>query len=283
MTNQSQTRLPDWLTMPDMVGGMERIEAFFGGAAYGTHRHDTYAFGCTISGVQAFNYRGQTRRSLPGDVMVLHPDEPHDGQAETDEGFHYRMVYVDPYFIQQALGGRSLPFVQGGIANDPRLRRATSAVLSLHPGDLLADFDALAELAFALADAHGASNKEGPVDLSGLKRARDFLLASTDQPVSMDDLATVTGRDRWSISRDFRRFFGTSPSRFLRLRRLQCARDQMRLGRRLADVAASCGFSDQAHMTRQFTQTYGISPARWLQFVKATPRTNVQDGIQPRT
>lgn len=31
-----------------------------------------------------------------------------------------------------------------------------------------------------------------------------------------------------------------------------------------AEAALSAGFFDQSHMTRQFTQTYGVSPGRWL-------------------
>jgi len=39
-------------------------------------------------------------------------------------------------------------------------------------------------------------------------------------------------------------------------------------GMALADVAASAGFTDQSHMTRHFTKTFGIAPARWLRIVK---------------
>ena len=84
----------------------------------------------------------------------------------------------------------------------------------------------------------------------------------------MQKLSAITGRDRWSLSKDFRLFYGTSPSRFLALRRLDAARRQMLAGLSLADVAASTGFADQAHMTRHFTQTFGISPARWLRAVR---------------
>jgi AraC-like DNA-binding protein len=33
-------------------------------------------------------------------------------------------------------------------------------------------------------------------------------------------------------------------------------------------VAAAVGFADQSHMTRHFTKTYGMPPARWLQIAK---------------
>src|SRR5690349_18446690 len=119
------TTASDWFRCAPPVDGLERIEARLSGQAYAPHRHDTYAIGRTISGVQSFHYRRARRDSLPGGTMVLHPDEVHDGQAGTDEAFHYRMIYVAPALIQAVLGGRALPFVEGGLSDHPRLAAAT--------------------------------------------------------------------------------------------------------------------------------------------------------------
>ena len=62
-------------------GAIERLEAHFARDGYALHRHDTYAIGITLSGVQTFRYRGSQRYSLPGECHILHPDEPHDGAA----------------------------------------------------------------------------------------------------------------------------------------------------------------------------------------------------------
>jgi hypothetical protein len=40
-----------------------------------------------------------------GRVIVIHPDEAHDGHAGAPGGFVYRMLYVDPALIGAALGG----------------------------------------------------------------------------------------------------------------------------------------------------------------------------------
>jgi hypothetical protein len=91
--------------------GIERLTARFAGRAFSPHRHDTYAVGVTLSGVQTFLYRGEQRYCLPGQCHVLHPDETHDGGPATDEGFSHRIVYIDPSLVQQALDGKALPFV----------------------------------------------------------------------------------------------------------------------------------------------------------------------------
>ncbi len=111
----------------------------------------------------------------------------------------------------------------------------------------------------------------GRVDFAAALRAREYLEDHLDQPVTLDDLARCAGRDRWSLSRDFRAYFGTSPHRYLTLRRLDRVRLQVRLGVDLAQAAVAAGFYDQSHMTRHFRQAFGIAPARWLRDLAAAP------------
>lgn len=263
----------DWVQRAHPVAGVERIEAFFAGNAYALHRHDTYAIGRTLAGVQSFHYRRCIRHSLPGYTIVLHPDEPHDGQAGTPEGFHYRMIYVDPALFQAVLGGRSLPFIDGGVTTDPRLRSATETLLTRMPVSLdpLEQDDALADLAFALAAVSSAPPVRWSSDFRSARLAHEYLHTHWSRRVTLDELEKATGRDRWSLSRDFRTFYGTSPYRYLTMRRLDNARKLMLQGIALVDVAMAAGFSDQSHMTRHFTKTYGIPPARWLQIVHDRP------------
>nr|VXZ86047.1 Uncharacterised protein [Klebsiella pneumoniae] len=43
------------------------------------------------------------------------------------------------------------------------------------------------------------------------------------QDMTLDTLSQVSGRDRWSLSRDFRTLYGTSPWRYVMMRRLDFA------------------------------------------------------------
>lgn len=263
----SRKTTTDWLQRAASNSQLERIEAFISGHGYDMHRHDTYAIGRTLSGVQSFQYRGEERHSLPGGTIVLHPDEAHDGQAGTDDGFQYRMLYIEPALIQQILGGKPLPYTPHGISRDPRLFAATHALL---PGmdcplDALEEDDALFELAQALCVVAGAANNNNQrFDYRAAERAREFIHAGLDRTITLPELATHSGQDRWTLSRDFRLLFGTSPYRYLTMRRLDWVRALLVQGRSLADAALTAGFADQSHMTRHFSKTYGLPPARWL-------------------
>jgi AraC-like DNA-binding protein len=257
-----------WINLASGMDGCERIEAFFSGQAYEPHRHDTYAIGCTISGIQRFHYRGQVSDGVPGTAIILHPDELHDGQAGTEDGFHYRMIYLDPALVQQAIGGRrSLPFIPGGVSDDPRLLKAIDGMVAhmSEPMERLQYDDAVYDLAHALqaADPRSGAPYIATPDYRAADRARAYILHSEGEPISLEQLEQITGQNRWKLSRDFRTVFGTSPYRYLTLRRLDRAKAEIVKGMPLVQAALDAGFADQAHLTRHFRSAFGITPARW--------------------
>lgn len=215
--------------------------------------------------MQSFHYRRGLRHSLPGGVLVLHPDEAHDGQAGTEAGFHYRMAYVQPALIQRILGGRPLPFVRDGISSDARLRAACAALLGDTDAmaDPLREDDAIYDLTQALCAAASQVPARPRPDYAACERARQYIHDARGQAVSLDELERAAGIDRWSLSRDFRALYGTSPYRYALLRRLDLARRLIAAGQPLAQAALAAGFTDQSHMTRRHAEAFGMTPAHW--------------------
>lgn len=263
-----EDRASDRIVSAPAVPGMERIEARFEGKFFEPHRHDTYAIGVTLSGVQSFRYRGRQEYSLPGRLIVLHPDEIHDGAAATDDGLRYRMLYIEPALVRQGLSHNTdpLPFVDAPVIDDPQFRIALlSALSSLDDGlDELDVADLVSQIASGLSRhaRHDAARNE-QVSQHRLARARDYLQDNSSRTVRSGELEQVTGLDRFTLSRQFRRFFGTSPHRYLIMRRLDEARHLIARGRPLADIAATVGFADQSHLTRHFKKSFGVTPGRW--------------------
>ncbi len=109
--------------------------------------------------------------------------------------------------------------------------------------------------------------------------ARSYLLDRLECTVTLDELELVSGRDRWRLSRDFRVLYGTSPYRYLTMRRLERVRRLVVAGQSLAQAALWAGFTDQSHMTKHFTRAYGLSPGRWLRALRglSDPAPTLQD------
>jgi AraC-like DNA-binding protein len=259
-----------WTRSRALSEGVQVLQAWFAGRAFDKHRHDTYAIGLTDVGVQAFDYRGMARTSTPGRVVVLHPDETHDGRAGTPDGFGYRIVYVAPARIHEAaraIRGRpcALPFVREPVTTNETLASAINDAFRLAPEPLAVDGLVL-RLAEALLDADpscGGATTSLRLDGAALARARQFLDAETARVVRSSELEEVTGVTRYELARQFRAAYGTSPYRYSLMRRLDRAREELRRNRPLADVALTAGFADQAHLSRMFKSAYGLTPARY--------------------
>ena len=264
----------DWVRGRAPVHGVELLRAWFGGRAFSTHRHDTYAIGVTEAGVQMFDYRGRAEQSLPGQVVVLHPDEPHDGRSGGPAGFGYRIVYVEPARIAAAartLRGRPapLPFVRESVSNSSRLARAVTAAFRVAPEPLAIDALVL-RLAEGLIEAAGGESLGPPrrLDHAAVERARAFLDGHRAVARSAE-LEAIAGLSRYELARQFRAHLGTSPYRYSLMRRLDFARARLHEAMPLAEVALAAGFVDQAHFTRMFRSAFGIAPGRYARLQAA--------------
>jgi AraC-like DNA-binding protein len=265
-----QGTVTGWIASTGPGDGVELFSAWFAGAAYQKHRHDTYAIGQTDSGVQVFDYRGSVQVSTPGRVAVLYPDEVHDGRAGTNEGFGYRIVYVEPSLLAEAvrvLCGKPypLPFLSQPVSTNARLSQAVDRAFRAPLESLAVD-----SLIVDLAEGLMAGERDGArplvsrrVDVRAIDRARQFLQAERTRVVHSTELESITGLTRYDLSRQFRIMCGTSPYRYLLMRRLEFAREQIHRERPLVEIACDAGFADQAHFTRAFKSAFGLTPARY--------------------
>lgn len=258
----------DFIATDEPAAGVQRMVARFGGHAFDPHRHETYAVGRTLSGAQAFRYRGCERVSHEGECIVIHPDETHDGHAGAPEGFSYQMLYVEPWLVRRALGDAGgLPFIPAVVARDPALATLIADVFEDFPAALepLAWDGLLARLADLLL--RRSDDAPPPGRLAGLRdeveAARCFMHDAFEQSIESADLERVSGLDRFELARAFRCLVGTSPHRYLVGRRLAAARALLVAGEDLSQAALGVGFADQSHMTRHFKARYGITPGRF--------------------
>jgi len=97
-----------------------------------------------------------------------------------------------------------------------------------------------------------------------VRRVREFIEENLDRNVSLADIAKVASISVFHLIRQFNETFGCPPYVYLTNRRLERARKLIEAGdTALKEVAASCGFSDQSHMTRLFRRTFKLTPGEY--------------------
>lgn len=84
-------------------GNCELLSARYSTQSFGRHSHDRYAIGVISAGVEKLFYRGAHYLGTAGSVVTLTPGEIHDGLPGNDEGWMYRMLYIDPAWLNDAV------------------------------------------------------------------------------------------------------------------------------------------------------------------------------------
>jgi AraC-like DNA-binding protein len=244
---------------------VELIEAQLRVGAFSPHRHDTYTIAVTTAGVQSFNYRGDRWRSLPGQAVILHPDEVHDGYCCDETGFSYRAAYLPPAHVQTVIGGAALPFLAKGVSTDFDLVGSALRLIAIcsAENEPFGYQDALQQLVSVMQRCEGGPPTKRAVNREAVMRVREFLDSVPGPGTSLEQLEEIAGYDRWQLSREFRALLGTSPYRYLQCRRLERARQLLRSGLGMAAAAHEAGFADQSHFGRVFRRTFGTTPSAW--------------------
>ena len=150
---------------------------------------------------------------------------------------------------------------------DARTELAHGRLLASGPFDVdyrLAE-EVIRLLAVALRDAARRTpmhDEGGPYDRRLVERAREAIHDGHPAACGLFGLAELVGASPYRLSRAFPRELGVSVTRYRNRVRVGRALDQIGRGEAsLADVAASLGFADQAHLTRTVREHVGQTPA----------------------
>jgi AraC-like DNA-binding protein len=280
--NGSSRLLPDNVLMPDWArywraesAPVEAMHAHFATHVYHRHSHESYSFGVTEAGAQAFSCRGARHVSGPGLVMAFNPDDPHDGHAGGEDGFTYRMIHIWPEYFTGVLDGPSArPLFPDPVIDDPALARAllrlhaalTGGAPELVRAERLIDAARIAGRHASRGSGSGLADggRAGTREIAA--RVRQRIHSADPVPgadLTMEDLAAAAGCSRYAAYRAFSSVFGMPPSDYQRQLRVRAARGLLAAGVPPATAAARAGFADQAHLTRWFRRYYGVTPGAY--------------------
>ena len=255
--------------------GVDLLKADASAHRYARHSHEGYAIGVVSTGAHAFTARGAVWTAVPGRIVIVNPDDAHDGgPAGSDDRYSYRMIYVDESVMSATLaeavcGRAAVPFFPRAVVEDAAL---ATRLLTLHrsleyPHARLERETRLITALVELARRHGGAAQRGGTRARQSRvvaRAIDYLAENFAEECSLADLASLSGVDRFHLLRAFRRAVGLPPHLYQTQLRLRHARRLMLAGEKPAFAAASAGFADQSHLIRKFKAAYGITPGQYL-------------------
>ena len=232
------------------------------------HSHDQYGVGVIAFGAQrSWSGAGLVSASA-GDVIMVNPGEMHDGVPLDSSPRRWRMIYIDPVVVAREVEEETVGPVEivRPVARDPLLAGHFArlfACLTAPQSDRLAEEEnllcSLMHILRRHAVARPLSNGPSPCVAKAILR----LDSAPETPVSLAELAALSGVGRFQLLRGFTREVGITPHAYLIQRRVRLARQLLASGQTPVQAALQAGFADQSHMTRYFVRQLGITPSRY--------------------
>ena len=255
------------------LNNLELLRATYITHAFAPHMHEGYAIGVIENGAEQFRYRRGVHVAPRGSIVLINPGEMHTGEAATERGWMYRMLYPDISLLQRAaseVAGKQqdIPFFPSPVVDDPLLAMQLMqlhAALENSPSELERDSRFLwvfAQLIARHADSH-ASLQPIRGQQTWVQQAREYLEDHYAENVSLEQLASFVNVSPFHLLRVFRDAVGLPPHNYLTQVRIGRARQLLQASLRPAEVALAVGFSDQSHLTRHFKSLVGVTPARY--------------------
>lgn len=97
-----------------------------------------------------------------------------------------------------------------------------------------------------------------------VQNSLNYIEDHLSEKMEIETLSKVAALSPYYYQRLFSRLVNTSVNDYIRLRRLAKASEYLKCkDKRIVDIAAELGFSDQANFTRAFKDAYGITPSQF--------------------
>lgn len=105
----------------------------------------------------------------------------------------------------------------------------------------------------------------GPDAMRRVQRARELLEFVSDEPLTIEVVASRVGWTSDHLRRMFRSVLATTPLALQTAARLRRAQELLRYGGlSVAEIGARCGFKDSSHFSRVFKAEMGYTPREWV-------------------
>ncbi|HEY8944807.1 MAG TPA: AraC family transcriptional regulator [Polyangiaceae bacterium] len=110
-----------------------------------------------------------------------------------------------------------------------------------------------------------------------LLRARDYLHAAYDGPLSVPALAAEADFGTHHFLRVFRQAFGATPGRYLTQLRVERAKELLRHGQSVTEACFAVGFSSLGSFSTLFAREVGCTPSEYRR--RARILAQIPDGL----
>ncbi|MDV7445457.1 AraC family transcriptional regulator [Acinetobacter baumannii] len=254
---------------------VETRRSCFGRTCYKSHSHPTFSIGAIDEGNSVFQSSFGTAQKITAGTLVIVPAHvEHSCNPMPNQAWSYQMLHLDLAWLNQLYS----EFQEQGL--DLHIPQHKPLIIK---DEFL--YEAFTEMNETLFDAQKLIFEKEQSLLHCLIHLllphfileeiqkpqylyKDFLklidvISSSEGFISLEELAQRVGLSRYAIIRLFKANVGLTPHAFQINLKINQAREQLKQGVPLAELAVNLGFSDQSHFHKAFKAHTGVTPRQF--------------------
>ena len=227
---------------------------------YKKHVHNELSLGYILSGSTELTLSGRTLHYEAGDGVIIPPLMPHRCAPNDIHDWEYIMLFIDPGYYENAVH-----FTQAKQLTGPevgKLVRFLGQLIEERDPDALETV--LLELLLEFGDG-AAPDEEIP---DGVRLVHDYITGHLREPVTLDRLQELSGLNKFTLIRHFKRIYVTTPAAFHLQCRIALAKEMLNRNTDSLTICSELNFYDQAHFIREFRKMYEVTPAAYTAQLK---------------
>lgn len=244
------------------------------------HHHDFYEIYFFISGDVEYRVEGKSYFLNEGELLLINPWIFHQPVVKPGVPYERYVLWIDRNYLNQFVGESDLSVCfSSGAATLLRPSSYQRTTISMLMEQMLKESrsDKFASELYChglflqiMAEINRislrTSTKKDPVEEPELiSQVLAYIAEHYSEKLTLQDLASRFYVSKYHLSHEFSAKVGTSVYRYIILKRLLAAREQISGGAAPSEVYQSCGFQDYANFYRAFKTEYGISPKVFAQ------------------
>jgi len=247
------------------------------------HFHDFFECYLLLSGELSYQIESASFALMPGDLLLIGPNQLHRPLFSNSSRQYDRIVlWLSRSFVGQLSSSQTdlsacfdanrhsvirLPEEDRTQLTDMLFELLNAGETDSFGKDVLCRSLAASLLVYLNRISGGASSPlpKSDVRISPLvKRVSAYLDEHLGESVTLDELSRTVYLSKYYLERQFKQETGVSIYRMLLQKRMIRARNLMRSGLPLTQVALVCGFSEYSGFYKAFRNEYGMSPHAYL-------------------
>lgn len=231
--------------------------------AYKPHVHNELSLGYIVEGSTDLTLNDRIIHYGAGDGVIIPPLLTHRCAPNDIQHWAYIMLFLDSGYYSDVVRFGQAKKLTGNQAR--KLIDFIEQLLTEKTPDTLENI--LIELLLEFGEKGIPDTDEASTSHS-IITIHDYILNHANEEISLDKLQQISGLNKFSIIRNFKKLYTTTPAAYHLQYRVAEAKRRLSEGTDVFTVCEEFRFYDQAHLIREFKKMYGITPGTYIEQLK---------------